>query len=43
MFNTEQIEKIPELEIKKHNKDTEMEIVQDFIDSSECKVIEAAQ
>lgn len=43
VFNAEQIEKIPELEIKKHNKDTEMEIVQNFIDSSECKVIEAAQ
>lgn len=43
VFNAEQIEKIPELEIKKHNKDIEMEIVQDFIDSSECKVIEAAQ
>ena len=43
VFNAEQIENIPKLEIKNFTKDETNEIVQDFINSSECTIKEVAQ
>ena len=44
VFNAEQIEKIPELELpSKFEKSEITEITQDFINSSECKIKEVAQ
>lgn len=43
VFNAEQIENIPKLEINYYSKDEKNEIIEDFINSSECKIKEVAQ